>query len=639
MITRMNLNSTVALVGFGTVLAGVLLVSSVRAELRPKPPPRSPATTLTPWSEDEGDEDPGSGVPRGPMGHVTLLHDRNEYLLGENILIHYRLENPGTEPLPYEKGGFYPGLRRNDGYTITAVPVDQNGKQIGPPLEGIPKPQNFGGPDSAWTLKPGEAYEQTLYLPRYLRLDKPGRYRVRIVNGDRMDAERRFATGLTTITLKLPSPQEARAVYQRMKKLPREPVAGISERRDRVIADFEAMLHPVYLPILLEYARKGDRDALPSIGKMHTVESTQALIALVEQGLRADDVNLSLAAYGRMGERLPNPRFYLHGDNVVMPEYYAPQRRFVERVWRPAFAAPLRRLAARLARDPEAKALGTISFIYECVGTAEDMPDLIRGYTKSIEATKTLPFETHQYFRPRGSAYGYRFSTRQLLGRGAKVPTAPQTPGAAAVYLIAMQMRNDFRPADWPEQVTRWLKYETPYLREFVLEHMPEPIPEGALEMLPELLAHDYVDLQIAACHTAKKHPREACRKPILAILQTETEKNLLNAAASAGPANGITNDRIMEVWLDRMDNDEQNGKWVVRLLLTILEDNQARSQKKLDPEITKATKARWGRFIQEHREKLRKGHRFKLGDPEITADLFPPGFRFYFKGKPWPAN
>jgi hypothetical protein len=88
-----------------------------------------------------------------------------------------------------------------------------------------------------------------------------------------------------------------------------------------------------------------------------------------------------------------------------------------------------------------------------------------------------------------------------------------------------------------------------------------------------------------------------------------------------------------MEIWLSRTGNDDLGGKAVVRLLLTILEDNQARSQDQLDPDVQAAMKTRWTRFINANRDKLRQGHRFKLGAPEITPDLFPKGFQFYFNG------
>ncbi|MHC4178129.1 MAG: M56 family metallopeptidase, partial [Planctomycetota bacterium] len=135
-MTRMNLSSIAIVVAFGTALAGVLLATGVRAEQRsgrPAPEPRVAEATTT--SDPGDDEHSGSGTPPAPDASVSLLHDRDEYFLGENMLIHYRLENVGQELLPYGKGGFYPALRRNDGYTISAVPVDPAGKQIGPPVE------------------------------------------------------------------------------------------------------------------------------------------------------------------------------------------------------------------------------------------------------------------------------------------------------------------------------------------------------------------------------------------------------------------------------------------------------------------------------------------------------------------------
>jgi hypothetical protein len=299
----------------------------------------------------------------------------------------------------------------------------------------------------------------------------------------------------------------------------------------------------------------------------------------------------------------------------------------------------VRRLASQLSRDPKSRGLGDISYIYECVGVAGDLPDLMRGYTKSIEATRTLPFETHQYFRPRGSAYGYRFATWQLLARGARAPVAPETPGEAAVYFLALDAAKNDRPAGWQEQAVRWLKHDTPYLREFVLERLPEPIPEAALAMLPELLTHDYVDLQIAACHTAQKHARPACRQPLVAILRTGKEEHLLTAATAAAPPNGIANDQIMEIWLGRLSNDDLGGGGVVRLLLLVLDNDQGRSELKLSDAARAATLARWGRFIEQNRQRLRRGQRFHIGDPEVTPDLFPPGFQFYHKGRLWPPG
>ncbi len=584
-------------------------------------------------------------VGNDPLGEknvtATLISPRQDYFLGENIMIRYRLENTGKAPVRYEIGAFYPMLRRNDGYRISAVLLDDNGQPSTQSAPAIPGPENRGGRITHWELLPGQIHQHTLYLPRYFRFEKPGKYRIRIANVARLDPDKEFSAAEITLTLKLPTAKEARAVYERMKKLPDEPVAGIENAFDTEIADFEALHQPIYLPILAEFAAKKDGNALTGIGKSHTAEATAALAKLIEPALNANDLDFALLVYLQLEDRLPNPRYYQNEKtDPSYHKYNAPQRAFLEKVWRPEFAQPLRQLAGRLARDPGGKGLGDLSYIFECVGLPEDLPDLMRGYTQAIEATKTLPFETHQYFRPRGSAYNFRFSTRQLLARGAKVPTAPKTPGEAAVYFIALLERPDSRPADWPKQVVRWLQDDSPYLREFVLDHTPEPFPAAALDMLPQLMADEYIDLQIAACHVARTHPRPAYKEPLQTILLKGKEEHLLNAATKAGLANGLTNDRILEIWLNRLGGDDLAGKAVSRFLATILAADNCSSQQRELPETIRITfTARSKQFIEANREKLRDGHRFKIGDPEITEDLVPMGFGFHHQGKLWPAG
>ncbi len=308
----------------------------------------------------------------------------------------------------------------------------------------------------------------------------------------------------------------------------------------------------------------------------------------------------------------------------------------MERTWRAAYGEPLRRLAAALTQAKESRNLGDISFIYECVGTPADLPDLAAAYTKSIEATLTLPFETHQYFRPRGSAYSFRFSTRQLLARGAEVPTAPKTTGEAAIYFIALHDRKDFRPKDWVEQAVRWLGHPTPYMREFVLDHLPQPAPKEVLALVPKLLVDEYVDLQIAACHTAKENPQEALRGPVMAILKKGTEGNLLSAAAEAAEANGVTHDKVMEVWADRIEGD-LGGAAVVRLLGVVETGAGGGTRGDLSPDEQKAAKAAWLKFIDAHRAELKAGTRYKPRDPALTPDLFPQGFYYQLDDGRWP--
>jgi hypothetical protein len=69
---------------------------------------------------------------------------------------------------------------------------------------------------------------------------------------------------------------------------------------------------------------------------------------------------------------------------------------------------------------------------------------------------------------------------------------------------------------------------------------LPEPNPDAVLDDLPKALADGYIDLRIAACHVARKHPRPAFRQPLATILATATDEYLRRYAVDAARANGI---------------------------------------------------------------------------------------------------
>jgi hypothetical protein len=128
-----------------------------------------------------------------------------------------------------------------------------------------------------------------------------------------------------------------------------------------------------------------------------------------------------------------------------------------------------------------------------------------------------------------------------MLQRGAKPLQLPSHPGEMAAFMIALRTQENFRPDGWKDEVMKWLNQGPPYLSELILDYLPEPIPGEVLDYLPTLLAADYVDLQIAACHVAEKHPRQDYREPLKRILATGKEKFLRKFAVDAAKANGLS--------------------------------------------------------------------------------------------------
>jgi hypothetical protein len=379
-----------------------------------------------------------------------------------------------------------------------------------------------------------------------------------------------YSSGETFLTLNEPTPQQAHTVFSRMKLAPREAYDDQKMAFLKDAADFETMHQAVYLPVLSKALENGDLDALPSLERMERLEANEVIVAAVASALDRDDWQTARACYQRVKQSLPFPNWY----DEAARDYDKDHRERVARTWRAEFGPVLTRLARRLdaeamiqmqarakrpkdadASDPEfldwfrrgmfpkdhpQSLLKDIDYIYRCVGRSEDFADCMSAYAKSIELTKTLPLETNQYFRPRGSASGFGHTVFRMMQRGAKAPTDPTHPGEAATFAIALRTQPTFRPEGWQAQVMKWLRHDLPYLAEVILDNLPEPIPDEVLEYLPTALAQDYVDLRIAACHVAEKHPRPIYQEPLKAILETATDKYLRKFAVDATRANGL---------------------------------------------------------------------------------------------------
>jgi hypothetical protein len=304
----------------------------------------------------------------------------------------------------------------------------------------------------------------------------------------------------------------------------------------------------VYWPILKEFALRGDVDALPSLGKADELAANEILISALTTALDDGNWPFGRECFAQLKDCFPYFPWYAKG---LTEEDYAQERDRVARTWKADFNPALIRLARRLTVEAETldplrkdeetqQLLADVATIYASVGKPEDLSDALRAFRKSIELTKTLPLETHQYFRPRGSAYGFRFAVLNLLERGAKIPVKPENAAEAAAFAMALRAKKEFRPEGWQAEVMKWLKSDEPYVAELFLDCLPEHVPEEVLNHLPKLLAHDYVDLQIAACRVAEKHPRAEFKEPLQRVLNTASERFLRKFAVDAARANGL---------------------------------------------------------------------------------------------------
>src|SRR5262249_40084876 len=122
---------------------------------------------------DPEDGAEGKPVPRGAK--VSLVLDRKTYFLGENVLVHFCVENVGARPFHVSLGGDYRGASRHLRFSVHAF--DAEGKDcMDPDASGY----YLGGLGHSPEVKPGQKLYETVPLLRYRRIEKPGTYTLRV---------------------------------------------------------------------------------------------------------------------------------------------------------------------------------------------------------------------------------------------------------------------------------------------------------------------------------------------------------------------------------------------------------------------------------------------------------------------------
>jgi hypothetical protein len=564
---------------------------------------------------------------------VTLLLDKKEYFLGENILLHYCVENTSKTPFQIKSGMDMNSVTGRQ-ISFEVIAKGEDGKVVEDPchvewVAGM-------GMGSFPVLKPGEKHYESIQLIRFCRFEKPGVYTIRVVHnlGWRLTGDQKFPAGEIKIKLVMPTPKQARQVVEEMYKLPKEPNVSTGEMWPP-FADFVALRHPVYLPILLEYAERADNDALEAIGEILTPEATKALIGLLDHQQRA----FAVKAAETLIERLP----YAKESTYVSPSE-AENRWIVSRAWRPEFAPQVMAHARKFLSLHDNNALSVASRMLQSVGGKDDMPCLIAALDYAVPESEGLWREVSLCPTPTGPCPDLSEAAHVLVMRGAAIPADPKSPGEKDVFLAALSGKDDFRPKGWEAVVAALVKDKILYIRQSAILRMPRPLPKPLADMLPALLADPSPVIRAAACTVAKDAKAPQLRQPILEILAGAESRYLLQAALDAAFAQGSRAEGL-ETLASRIAYKGAGWECFDLVAHSVIEANfgspygvDSEEIKRLQAKPADGTRARWLEFLKRHREAIQAGRRFKPGDPELTPDLFPPQFKMDLPdGKQWP--
>jgi hypothetical protein len=564
--------------------------------------------------------------PATPRSRVVLTLDKNEFFLGENVLIHYCIEALSTDPVKISYGGDYRGASRSLRFKFTVT--DASGTVMPDP---DPSNYSLGGLGGSQDLIPGNRWCQSLPLMRYARIDREGTYDVRVVHDMGLPAGD-APEGRISVRLLSPTAAQAEQVVASMIALP--PNQGtVMGSLSKPYADFSALRYGVYLQPLLRRAEAGDTTAISGIGSIPTPDATRALIALVGN----TDPALVRIAARTLNTRLPDPAL----DGSLGPrgpfdnDMKSARRYLINASWRDEFAPEVRAAALKLLTATETEDVQLAAFMLEAVGGPEAASALSVALTSAIEKTPTLPFEGDVYPRPRGSVRELMRAADILVRRGYVPPEPGDTPGSMALWLVSMG--EGARPQGWQANVSRALVYRIPYIRELAMERLPADVPVELVPAIRTNLGSTDIDVQITACNLADRAMLKAVLTEVTDAFRRAKEFWTLNACGNGLSSIGSRFD-YYSILAARIPEPGMTRE-VMSMLISVFDSDGSFIGSFVTNDAA-ALSARWRTFLAAHRADIEAGRPISLDEPDVTPDLITPGMTLGRTGKPdWPAK
>ncbi len=567
-------------------------------------------------------------VPDGAVVHLTT--DRPEYIIGENVLLHFALENTGTEPFEASFGFDYRGALRHLRFRIQATRAD--GAVADDPY---PYPFCMGGIGGPASLKPGERHVSSLPLMRYCQIEEPGIYTVRVAHDfGWQEGERKRPVGEIQLAFRSPTPDEAEQVVARMEDLSNDPNSTWGKSSPNY-ADFSCLRHPAYLEPLLRRARAGDQQGLDGLEEIPTPEATAALLEL------AGATGTNHAFVAALERRLPLPS----EDKRYAPRNdYDPllaRRRLVARSWKPEFTPAVRALATNLLTlsDPALVALGAL--ILRDVGTPDDAQPLFEALDRALaplHSPRTKPDDTIRDFpQPVRELIE---ALNMLRARGFSLGEGLSGSGQILFNFISLADTPLPRPDSWRQQLESHGTSGKYPLRVAALRSIPVPPPPECASFILRALEDPDLGVARSACTLAGQSGDPQFIQPLLDIVSTEHHEWLLREASGAATLLNA-GFPLLDAWADRL-NEDKLGYTAFDTLVSVMDfPNHSSSGRSDLPRAERlALRRAWKEFLALHEQDLRAGKRFSTNDPAISTNLFGRARCWNFPdGSSWPPR
>ena len=209
------------------------------------------------------------------------------------------------------------------------------------------------------------------------------------------------------------------------------------------------------------------------------------------------------------------------------------------------------------------------------------------------------------------------------------------------LYLRALKPRAAACPPGWVANCAALMQNRLPYLRAQTLAHLPRPVPEPLVRLLPNLMLDPDAAVQnqaflVADALVAQGTKIPAHRDIALKVLSTTTDYWLLGASSGLALKYGASYE-CAAIWAKRFDEPTPEN-WpsmpheAVQALWGIVTGGHISGGFRQAPDARTAQdlKPRWVAFIEAHRDDIRAGHHFAPGDGILPKDLLPEGWEYY---------
>jgi hypothetical protein len=563
-----------------------------------------------------GKEEEKPPVPEDARVSAEVV--RKTWFIGENVLIHFKLETTGGS-FKAGFGGDYRGAGFATRFRLKVADADGN---LMPDLN---HGNNMGGLGGDFEVTPQKPFWQNISLMYHADITEPGDYEITIQHDYGWSSTPNWPLPSATIKISLvePSADEAATLARGWLE---EPKYGGDTwgKKGGLRPNFQLIRHSAYLEPLREAAvREGDENAIIGIASILTPASTRVLLEIA-----GDSSNPAWQkALGEAMRRMPKPEGQGFGFGATVLD----EKRL--KSWIPDLNSAARDAARKLLGS--ATDYGPITnacAVLVSFGHPEDASALSKAIDRNFVGIDDRPeHEAHAL------VWHQQYAAEHLIKRGAAFSLTPKTPGEIIFYIskLKAEKKQENWPGNWRTLFKQLLVHASPHIRRAALEVLPEPLQQEFFPAFQVILKSNHVEPRKIVCGIIERDQIGFFQTELLELIETTDHGEVLVASVRAAAAVGAGWEAA-ELVVERIAEPELASPAIRSLTPLVFQTDF--SGWSSNPFENTPYLERWRAVIQKHEAAIRAGELLPVPHADLVKELIPPQHRLNFPdGSSWP--